>query len=103
MSLGGVSTNGAANAKDLSLRTQNAWTACARSGIKDKPQGPVSAKVTIRFSDNRAFRGASCAGCPGAVAACIAQSTGPNVSVSFKGGDVTGDPEFVVPVTFTCD
>jgi hypothetical protein len=92
------------SAKDLSMRgTLDAWTACARSSIKEKPPGPIGATVQIRFSDSRAYRGATCAGCPGALAACVATSTGTTVALQFKSGDVTGDPSFDVGVTFTCD
>ena len=83
--------------------TAGAWTACAQSGIREKPAAPVSASVHLNFSDNGSFRGASCAGCPGAVAACIASSTGRTVQLKIRGGDVTGEPAFDVPVTFTCD
>ena len=98
------SANGASNANDLSLRgTDAAWTQCARTSIKDKPAADISTSVRLRFSDNKAFRGATCAGCPAPLQACIAAQTGRTVSVSFKSGDVTGDPEFEVPVTFSCN
>ena len=90
--------------KDLSMRgTVDAWTACAKSSIKEKPPGPISGVVHLQFNDSGRFRGATCNGCPGALAACVASSTGKTVSLQFKSGDVTGEPSFDVGVTFTCD
>jgi hypothetical protein len=90
--------------KDLALRgTDAAWTSCARTAIKDKLAAALTGTVRIRFNDNKVFRGATCTGCTPALAQCIASSTGKTASVSFKGGDQTGDPEFDVPVTFSCD
>ncbi|MBX3214899.1 MAG: serine/threonine protein kinase [Labilithrix sp.] len=92
------------NAKDLTLRGADAaWTSCARTTLKERPAGRVAGTVRIRFNDNRVFRGAVCSGCTPALAQCIATSTGKTASVSFKGGDQTGDPEFDVPVSFACD
>jgi cytoskeletal protein RodZ len=90
--------------QELTLNgTDAAWSACARSSIKSAPAAPIAATVRLKFSDNRAFRGATCTGCTPALNQCIAASTGRTVSVSFKSGDVTGEPDFDVPVTFTCD
>ncbi len=91
------------NAKDLTLNAIPAWTACAQRSIKEKPSGPIPATVHLRFNDNRAFLGATCNGCPGALAQCVATSTKGHASVNFRGGDVTGEPSFDVPVTFSCD
>jgi len=92
------------NAKDLTLHgTDAAWSTCAASSIKERPASPIVGTVRIRFNDNKVFRGATCAGCTPALAQCVAASTAKTASVSFKGGDVTGDPEFDVPVTFSCD
>lgn len=102
---GPVRGSGSTNAKDLNLGSAaSAWTACARSAIREKPGAPIAATVHLRFSDNKAFRGASCGGCPAALAQCIQSSTtAGTVSVTFRGGDVTGDPAFDVPVTFSCE
>ncbi len=90
--------------KDLTLRgTDSAWSSCARSSIKERLAGPLSATVRIRFNDNKAFRGATCTGCTPALAQCLESTAGKTSSVSFKSGDVTGDPEFEVPVTFSCE
>jgi hypothetical protein len=95
--------NGAVNAKDLRMTgTQAAWTACAQR-LKEKPAAPIAASVHLRFNDNKVFQGATCATCPSTVAQCIAQSTGRTVSLTIRGGDVTGDPAFDVPVTISCD
>lgn len=92
------------SAKDLSLRgTGDAWTSCARSTLREKPAAPIAASVRLHFSDNRSFQGATCAACPAPLAACIKSATGRTVAVNFKSGDVTGEPEFEVPVTFSCD
>jgi serine/threonine protein kinase len=102
-SQGGIVPHGV-SAKDLSMKgTIDAWTACAKSAIKDKPKAPINASVHIAFTDSRAFRGATCAGCPSGLAQCIAANTGRTVSLQFKSGDVTGDPSFDVNVTFTCE
>ena len=91
------------NVKDLTLRgTDTAWTSCAKSAIKAKPAAPIAGTVRIRFSD-KAFRGATCTGCTPQLAQCITASTGKTASVSFKSGKLAGDPEFDVPVTFTCE
>jgi hypothetical protein len=79
-----------------------AWTRCAKSGISSRPGGPVSATVTVRYTDSRQFRGASCAGCPGAMAACVAQAGTAGMTVNF-GNEVTGEPVYTVPLTITCD
>jgi hypothetical protein len=95
---------GGSHPQELALNgTDGAWTTCARSSIKEKPAAPIAATVRLKFSDNRAFRGATCTGCTPALNQCIAASTARTVSVSFKSGDVTGEPDFDVPVTFTCD
>ncbi len=92
------------NAKDLTLRgTDAAWSTCAKSAIREKPAAPISGTVRIRFNDNKVFRGATCTGCTPALAQCVASSTGKTATVTFKSGDVTGDPEFDVPVTFSCE
>jgi serine/threonine-protein kinase len=92
------------NANNLSLRgTDAAWTSCAKTSIREKPSPAIAGTVRLRFSDNRAFRSASCVGCPAPLSACIASATSRTVSVSFKSGDATGEPEFEVPVTFSCD
>jgi hypothetical protein len=103
--VGNIASNGAVARKDLVFSAQPAWTQCARTTIKDRPSGPVAATVTMRFSgDNGSFRGATCAGCPGAVGACIRQATSnANARLKNTSGDVTGDPEFTAAVTFTCD
>jgi hypothetical protein len=92
------------SAKDLSMKgTVDAWTACARSSIKERPASPIAATVHLQFTDSRQFRGATCAGCPAALNACVTSNTGRTVSLQFKSGDVTGDPSFDVGVTFSCD
>ncbi|MFO0737658.1 MAG: hypothetical protein U0270_17330 [Labilithrix sp.] len=83
--------------------TDAAWTTCARTMIKEKPGAPIQATVRLKFSDNRAFRGAVCTGCAAPLGQCIAGSTARTVSVNFKSGDVSGEPDFDVPVTFTCE
>lgn len=91
------------NAKDLTLsNADGTWTACAHT-LKEKPSGPISATVHLKFSDTKSFRGATCNGCPPAIAQCVTSSAPRVASVNFRGGDVTGDPEFDVPVTFSCD
>lgn len=101
--LGAPKSVSAYNVKDLTLRgTDAAWTSCAKSAIKAKPAAPIAGTVRIRFND-KAFRGASCTGCTPQLAQCITASTGKTASVSFKSGKQTGDPEFDVPVTFTCE
>ena len=91
------------NAKDLVglPRAVGAWTACAKSGFREKPS-PTNATVMIRFDDSGRYRGATCSGC-GALAACVQSSTQGTVSMQNKSGDVTGEPSFDVAVTFTCD
>jgi serine/threonine-protein kinase len=81
----------------------DAWTACARTTLKEKPATPIHAAVNIQFHDARAFRGATCSGCPASIAACVQSSTEKNVSLQAKSGDVTGEASFDVAVTFTCD
>ena len=103
-SLGTPRSSGATAARDLALNgTAAAWTACAQKTLKERPAGPISGVVHLLFSDTRSFRSASCPSCPPPLAACIASGTQRTVSVSFKGGDVTGDPAFDVPVTFVCE
>jgi len=102
--LGAPRSTSGFSAKDLTLRgTDAAWSSCAKSAIKERPAAPLGAAVRIRFDDNRGFRGATCSGCTPALAQCVASATAKTASVNFKSGDVTGDPEFEVPVTFTCD
>lgn len=92
------------SAKDLTLRgTDSAWSTCAKTAIKERPAAPIAGTVRIRFNDNKVFRGATCTGCTPALAQCVASSTSKTATVTFKSGDVTGDPEFDVPVTFSCD
>ncbi|OJY30828.1 MAG: hypothetical protein BGO98_29110 [Myxococcales bacterium 68-20] len=101
--LGAPKSVSAYNVKDLTLRgTDAAWTSCAKSALKAKPAAPIAGTVRIRFND-KAFRGATCTGCTPQLAQCITASTGKTASVSFKSGKQTGDPEFDVPVTFTCE
>ena len=102
-STGGVRSNGAVNAKDLNASgAAGAWTACARS-LKEKPGGPISATVNVRFSDSGQFRGASCASCPAAIQQCVVSSARTSVSLKIRGGDVTGDPAFDIPLSISCD
>ena len=92
------------NVKDLTLSgTDVGWTGCAKSSIASKPAGPIAATVRLKFNDNRGFRGAACTtGCDAPLAACIAAHTS-GASIQFRGGDETGEPEFEVQATFTCD
>ncbi|MBS2017256.1 MAG: protein kinase [Deltaproteobacteria bacterium] len=93
----------AINAKDIvSGGAAGAFGACAR-GLKEKPAGPISATVSVRFSDTGQFRGASCASCPPAVQACVVGNARSAVSLRIKSGDVTGDPVVDIPLTITCD
>jgi serine/threonine-protein kinase len=90
--------------RDLSTRgVDEVWTRCARSSIREASEGPMAAVVRVRFSDNARFVGATCTGCPGPLAACVASATRTAVSVHIMSGDATGDPEFDIPVTFTCE
>jgi len=101
---GTVRSSGATNAKDLSLGSAaQAWTSCAQRSIKERPPGPLAASVHLRFSDSGVFQSASCAACPPAMQQCIAQNTKSAVRLTFKGGDVTGEPAFDVPLTVSCD
>ena len=98
------SLNGAVNSKDIDIKAApGAWTACARSSIHEKPNGPIVASVRINFKDTKAFTGASCAGCPPALGSCVAAATPRAAFLNVRGGDISGDPAFDVPVTFTCD
>jgi len=83
--------------------TASAWTACAPRSIREKPSVPIAGSVHLSFSDNGAFDGASCTGCPPPLAQCIASSTGKTVALKIRGGDITGLPAFDVPITVTCD
>jgi hypothetical protein len=101
-SVGAPRTTGATNSRDLALNGAAAtWTKCAQRALKERPSAPLSATVHLAFVD-RSFRSATCAACPGALAACI-QATPPPVSLNIKGGDITGEPSFDVPLTITCD
>jgi hypothetical protein len=92
------------NVKDFSIRNADvAWTTCAKSSIRERPGAPITGAVRVRFSDNKAFKAATCSGCPAALATCVASSTRGLASVNFKPGDATGEPEFEIPVTFTCE
>ncbi len=103
-STGGVRTNAGASPRDLTMNgTAAAWTSCAQRALKERPGGPISAVVHMTFNDSRSFRGASCPACPPPLASCIAASTQPTVSVNFRGGDVTGEPIFSVPITVLCE
>jgi serine/threonine-protein kinase len=102
--VGTARSNGAVNSRDLSMSgTPAAWTACAQRTLREKPSAAIVASVHLSFTDNRAFRGATCGSCPIALGQCIATSTQRTVSINIRGGDVTGEPAFDVPVTFTCD
>jgi hypothetical protein len=101
-SVGAPRGNGATSSKDLVLNGAAAtWTQCAQRSLKERPPAPVSATVQLLFVD-KAFRSATCAGCPGALAACI-QKTRPPVSLNVRSGDMSGEPSFDVPLTITCD
>ena len=103
-STGAVRTNAGASPRDLTMNgTAAAWTSCAQRALKERPGGVISAVVHMTFNDSRAFKGASCPACPPPLASCIASSTQPTVSVNFRGGDVTGDPTFSVPITVVCE
>jgi eukaryotic-like serine/threonine-protein kinase len=101
---GAPKSNSSYPVKDFSIRNPGAaWTNCAKTTITAQPSGPISGTVHVRFNDNKGFKSATCDGCPKPLASCIASSTGSIVSVNFKSGDATGDPEFVVPLTVVCE
>jgi hypothetical protein len=101
---GAVRSTGATNAKDLTMNgTGAAWTGCAQRSLHEKPGAPITGSVHLSFTDNGAFRGATCAACPAPLAQCIASSTKPTVRLKITGGDVTGEPGFEVPITVTCE
>jgi hypothetical protein len=97
--VGKASSNGAVFTKDLRGDPSGAWNACAKK-VSEKISG--SATVTVHFNANGNYTSTSCAGCPAAVNACVTRSS-PGVSLSIRGGDITGSPEFTYPVTFSCD
>jgi hypothetical protein len=100
---GPVHSNGALNAKDLQVNNAvGTVTSCARSLLHEKPGAPINATVEVRFSDSGQFRGASCPACPPALQSCVS-GAGRGMSVKFRGGDVTGEPAFDVPMTITCE
>lgn len=102
--LGATHSSGATNSRDLRLNnTAAAWTACAQRSLRQRPSAPIAAKVRLIFTDNGAFRGATCTGCPPPLAQCIASSTGRTVALRIRGGDVTGEPAFTIATKFTCD
>ena len=101
--LGQARSNGATTARSLQMNgTPGAWSGCAQRAIRERPAGPIAATVHIMFADTKAFRGASCVGCPPPLAQCIANDTQRTVAIDFK-GEVTGEPAFDVPVTFSCE
>jgi serine/threonine-protein kinase len=61
-------------------------------------------KVKVSFDDTAHFKGvsASVAGAPGALVSCLEQSARQNVTLQVRGGDITGEPQITIPVTFTC-
>lgn len=103
-SVGAAKSVSGYNVKDFSIRSpESAWTSCVKSSILERPAAPITAAVRVRFNANKTFKAAMCNGCPPALAACVVSSTRALVSVNFKPGDAAGDPEFEVPVTFTCE
>jgi serine/threonine-protein kinase len=94
---------GGVNVKDLSTtRAEAAWTTCAKSSIKERPSAPIAAAVRLRFGSDRSFKGAICAECPAALAACVASSSRGLATVNVR-SDAGVEPELEVPVTFTCE
>ncbi|MBX3190769.1 MAG: protein kinase [Labilithrix sp.] len=91
----------AISARNLRLNAAPAsFNACAKSAIREKPPGPIATTVRIMFSDTKAFKGATCNGCPAALAGCVAQGArGASVVLN----DDAIDSAFDVPVTFSCD
>jgi serine/threonine-protein kinase len=88
----------------LSLNTTaGAWSACAQRAIHERPSAPIAANVHVVFSGSGAFRSASCAGCPPALAQCIASNTAQTMALESRRGAATGSPTFDVGATFTCD
>jgi serine/threonine-protein kinase len=94
---------GGASAKDfVTKRAEAVWTTCAKSSIKERPSAPLAATVRLRFGGDRSFKGATCAECPAALAACVASSSRGLATVSAR-SDAGVEPELEVPVTFTCE
>ena len=83
-------------------RALDAWTACARSTLGERPEAPIHAAVNIRFTESRAYAGATCSGCPVAIASCVQSAVASNVSLA-DGSTVSGEPSFDVGVTFSCE
>ncbi len=101
---GAPKANSAYSVKDFSIRNPAAaWTNCAKTTIPAPLAGPISGSVHVHFNDNKTFKSATCEGCPKPLASCVASSTASIVSVSFKPGEGTGEPEFVVPITVACE
>jgi eukaryotic-like serine/threonine-protein kinase len=99
---GAAKSNGAVAAKDFHPGDlSNAYTQCFRQSLSARPGGPIQATVQVRFDDNGRFRGATCAACPPAARRCV-EAGSSHARVTFRGGDVTGQPAFDVPVTFAC-
>ena len=71
--------------------------------IREKPSAPISSSVHLSFTDNGNLRGVSCAGCPASLAQCITSNTWRTAVYKNRSGDLTGAPEFDVPITVTCD
>jgi eukaryotic-like serine/threonine-protein kinase len=91
------------SAKDLTLRGADAsLTKCAQTSIHEKPAAPLAAVVHLRFAD-RTLKTATCAACPRDLAACVQKAMPSVAQLTIRSGDATGEPEFDVPVTFTCE
>jgi hypothetical protein len=61
-------------------------------------------RIKVSFDDTAHLTGASAgvASAPRALTACLEQAAQQNVSLQVRSGDITGEPQITIPVTFRC-
>ncbi len=102
--VGAPRASGTASAKDVTLNgTAGAWTSCAQRFLHEMPSTPIVANVHLLFGERGAFRHATCADCPSALAQCVATSTGRTVALKTRNREAMADPAFDIAVTFACE
>jgi hypothetical protein len=103
---GAPATDGSVASKDVHAAGYAAAVeTCFQSAVRSSGAPWRGAgKVKVSFDDTAHFKGvsASVAGASDALVSCLEQSARQNVTLQVRGGDITGEPQIAIPVTFTC-
>ncbi len=99
------STDGTVLVKDVNVGGFGAAAeACYQTALHGAPWGG-NGKIIVSFDDTAHFKGASAAIASAlpTLGACLEQAAQKNVNVRVRSGDITGEPQITIQLSFSCN